>query len=81
VLPRWLVIALAILISIAWAVNLTVGIIYPGRSDPYLNGIFALVVGAAFTVGAGKAAVDAARRKASQALKPDEEDEDRGGRS
>lgn len=82
-LPRWLVISLAILISLAWAVNLAVGILLPGRSDPYLNGIFALVVGAVFTLGGGlTSAARAARRKAAQLLEPNpDEADDRGGQS
>ena len=49
-LPRWLVIALAILISIMWSANVVVGLLYPGRSDPALNAIFAIVAGAVFAL-------------------------------
>lgn len=44
-------IGLAILISSMWAVNLIVGFLYPGRSDPYVNAIFAIVVGAVYALG------------------------------
>lgn len=46
--PRPLIIGLTVLITIAWAANLTVGIVSPGKSDPALNAIFAIVVGAVF---------------------------------
>jgi len=81
VLPRWLVNALAILIALAWAVNLTVGLVYPGRSDPYLNGIFALVVGAVFTIGRLGDASRAARRRAAKLLDPPPDDDPRGDQS
>lgn len=44
-------IGLAVLISSMWAVNLIVGFLYPGRSDPYVNAIFAIVVGAVYALG------------------------------
>lgn len=50
-LPRPLMIAIAILVTLAWAVNVIIGFLYPGRADPSLNAIFATVVGAAFALG------------------------------
>lgn len=50
-LPRPLTIAIAVLVTLAWAVNVVLGFIYPGRADPSLNAIFATVVGAAFALG------------------------------
>lgn len=84
-LPRPLVIGLSVLVSIMWAVNLVVGLIYPGRSDPALNAIFAIVIGAAFALEKRGATVKAARRKVAQMIdpKPDPEPEqdDRGDQS
>lgn len=86
-LPRPLVIALAVLISIMWAANLIVGFLYPGRSDPALNAIFAIVAGSVFALrqrdaGQGKSV----RHKLAKLIEPGgraEEDEqrDRGGQS
>lgn len=50
-LPRPLVVGIAVIITIGWAANLIVGFLYPGRSDPALNAIFAIVVGAVFALG------------------------------
>ncbi len=47
-LPRPLVIALTILISIMWATNLIVGYLAAGRADPAVNAIFAIVAGAVY---------------------------------
>lgn len=49
-LPRWAVIGLAALVSLMWAINLTVGYLYPGRNDPFLNYIFGMVIGAIFGI-------------------------------
>lgn len=72
-LPRPLVIGLAVLISIMWAANLIVGFLYPGRSDPALNAIFAIVVGAVFALqrrpeNSGKSV----RRKIARLIDPDD---------
>ncbi len=70
-LPRPLVIGLAVLISILWATNLIVGYLYPGRSDPALNAIFAIVVGAVFALGRkGEGVSQSARRKIAQLIDP-----------
>lgn len=47
-LPRPLVIALTILISVMWATNLIVGYLAAGRADPAVNAIFAIVAGATY---------------------------------
>ncbi len=47
-MPRPLLIALVILISIAWAINLTVGYLHIAETEPSVNAIFALIVGALF---------------------------------
>lgn len=49
VLPRPLVIALTILITVMWATNLIVGwYLADGRADPAVNAIFAIVAGAVY---------------------------------
>lgn len=87
-IPRPLVIALAILISTLWATNVVVGFLYPGRSDPALNAIFAIVVGAVFALGRRDlSASKSARRKLARLLDPERKPEtdddgyDRGGQS
>lgn len=85
-LPRPLVTALAVLISIAWAANLIIGFLYPGRSDPALNAIFAIVVGAVFALGRRdeRAASRTVRKKIADAIDPgpsDGDTPDRGDRS
>jgi hypothetical protein len=51
VLPRPLVTALTILISIAWTGNVVVGFVSPDRHDPTINAIFAIVVGSIYALG------------------------------
>lgn len=63
-LPRPLTIAIAVLVTLAWAVNVAVGFLYPGRADPGLNAIFATVVGAAFALGKGSGGRPGHTRKA-----------------
>jgi len=79
------VIGLAVLISIMWAANLIVGFLYPGRSDPALNAIFAIVVGAVFALGRrGEGTGRPVRRKLARLLDPEhdeppgDKDDDRG---
>ncbi len=73
---------LTILVSFMWAVNLTVGLIYPGRSDPYVNAIFGSVVGAVLVIGRRATrsyfppARSAVRRAAADREDEDEEDPD-----
>jgi hypothetical protein len=47
-LPRPILIALVILISVAWATNLAVGYLGIANTEPSVNAIFALIVGALF---------------------------------
>lgn len=77
-LPRPLVTALAVLISIAWAANLLVGFLYPGRSDPALNAIFAIVVGAVFALGRRdeRSVARAVRKKIAEVVDPGSSDGD-----
>lgn len=76
-LPRWAVIGLAALISTMWAVNLIVGYLYPDRSDPALNAIFAIVAGAVFGLDR-----IAARRGGTEPREiPPDDSDDRGGQS
>jgi hypothetical protein len=87
VLPRPLVIALAILVSILWATNVVVGFLYPGRSDPALNAIFAIVVGAVFALGRREeSSKKTVRHKLARLLDPeprsnDDDTDSRGGQS
>lgn len=71
-------IALAVLISIVWAVNVVVGFVNPDRHDPTLNAIFALVVGAVFALGRKESpAATAARKRIARVIAgEDDEDED-----
>ncbi len=83
-LPRPLVIALALLISIVWAVNVVVGFVDPTRHDPTLNGIFALVVGAVFALGRKEESkVKAVRKRIARAIAGEDDeppaDEDKTG--
>ncbi|MFK0249292.1 hypothetical protein ACIQUM_31725 [Amycolatopsis azurea] len=81
-LPRPLVTALTILITIAWTGNVVVGFISPDRHDPTINAIFAIVVGAVYALGhRNTAKVKRARQRLAELVagdseesKPDEED-------
>ncbi len=50
-LPRWLVTAITVLITVVWAINVGLGFFAPGRHDPSLNALFAVVVGGLLAVG------------------------------
>lgn len=88
-LPRPLVIALAILISTMWAANLIVGFLFPERSDPAINAIFAIVAGSVFALrqrDPGK--TKSVRRTIAKLIDPEpgpapqlEDRDDRGGHS
>lgn len=80
-LPRPVVIGLAILVAVAWATNFTIGMLYPGRSDPALNTIFAIVVGAVFTLDGGKEVVTRIRRKRAESAAVEDKPRDRGDQS
>lgn len=82
-LPRPLVIGLAVLISIMWAANLIVGFLYPERSDPAINAIFAIVAGSVFALRRREPGqAKTLRRKIAKAIDPDtDESDDRGGQS
>jgi hypothetical protein len=75
VLPRRLWIALTSLITLVWAGSVIVGLIYPERRDPYISGIFGLVVGSLYITGSrrstdGQSPVDAVRQRIADVLQP-----------
>lgn len=80
-------IGLAVLISAMWAVNLVVGFLYPGRSDPYVNAIFAIVVGAVYALGRKEASAETpetpslrdAKRKLDESLEGGQKTDKEGG--
>jgi hypothetical protein len=51
-LPRWLMVGIAVLVTVAWAGNEVLVLFFPGRGDSSLGPIFMVVVGAAFAGGA-----------------------------
>lgn len=69
-LPRPLVIALAVLVAAGWAINLWFYLAY-GRSDPQVNLLFGVVIGAVFGLNR---VVDVIRRRTGDMLKPAERD-------
>lgn len=81
-LPRPLIIAITILITIAWAVNVGVGFFDPDRHDPTISAIFAVVVGAIYALRPnGRGKVSAARRALGRLIagdKPDDTKDDDG---
>lgn len=50
-LPRPFAVGLAVLISVVWTANVVIGFIDPERSDPTINAVFAVVVGAVYALG------------------------------
>jgi membrane associated rhomboid family serine protease len=77
VLPRPIAVGLTVLISFMWAVNLVVGFLYPGRSDPYVNAIFGVVVAAVYTLGRrDTVAVRRARARVAQLVEGDQQPEE-----
>lgn len=73
-LPRSLVTALTILITIAWTGNVVVGFLYPERHDPTINAIFAIVVGAVYALGhRNTAKVKKARQRLAELIVGDQE--------
>lgn len=78
-LPRPIAVGLTVLISFMWAVNLVVGFLYPGRSDPYVNAIFGVVVAAVYTLGRrDTAAVRRARARLAQAVESGQSEDEEG---
>lgn len=76
-LPRPIAVGLTVLISFMWAVNLVVGFLYPGRSDPYVNAIFGVVVAAVYTLGRREtAAVRRARARVAQLVEGEQQEEE-----
>ena len=76
-LPRPIAVGLTVLISFMWAVNLIVGFLYPGRSDPYVNAIFGVVVAAVYTLGRkDPAAVRRARARMAQLVEGEQQPEE-----
>lgn len=69
-LPRPLVIALAVLVALGWAANLASYLVY-NRGDPQVNLLFGLVIGAVFGLNR---VVDVVRRRAGDVLKPADRD-------
>ena len=49
-LPRPVIVALVILVSLAWTANLIVGYFQLGETEPSVNAIFAIIVGALVAV-------------------------------
>lgn len=60
-LPRPLLTALAILISLAWIANLAIGWYDPARSVAAVNTIFGIVAGSLFVLGKKDTAVNTIR--------------------
>lgn len=50
-LPRPIIIALVILVSLAWTANLIVGYFKLAETEPSVNAVFAIIVGALFAMG------------------------------
>lgn len=75
VLPKPLLVALTILIALAWLANLAIGWVDPTRSIAAVNTIFGLVAGSLFTLGHKDTAVAAYRSiKAKKTRPPDPDD-------
>ncbi len=88
-LPRPVAVGLTVLISIMWAANLIVGYL-TGRSDPYVNAIFGMVVAAVYALGrkagtsqgadqirqASAERIRRARREYAEGEDPDSSEED-----
>ena len=57
-LPRWLTVGIAVLVTCAWAVNEVLVLAYPGHGgDSSLGPLFMVVVGATFAGGADMSAI------------------------
>lgn len=79
-LPRGVTVGLTVLISLVWAGNVVVGFVDPASRDPFVNAIFAVVVGAIYALGRNDStALRDARRRLGEAIAgsgPDEEESD-----
>jgi len=54
VLPQPIIIGLVILVSLAWTANLIVGYFRLADTEPSVNAVFAIIVGALFAMGRKK---------------------------
>jgi fructose-specific phosphotransferase system IIC component len=50
VIPRWLVVALVVVVTVAWLANLIVGWRDPHNSEPAVNTIFMVIIGSLFAL-------------------------------
>jgi ABC-type amino acid transport system permease subunit len=75
VLPRPLLIALTILISLAWLANLAIGYIDPPRAIPAVHTIFGIVAGSLFALGQKDNAVAAIKKAQAKRARPPVQDE------
>lgn len=78
-LPRALLAALTVVITIAWAANVVIGFLVPDRHDSALNAIFAVVIGSVYALGSRdpRRAARAARRRVGRLIAGDQDDNDR----
>ena len=77
-MPRPLMIALTVLISLAWITNLVIGYLQPAASQPSVNAVFAIVVGALYALGrkehtAGKPRKLPVRKRIADLIDPDDD--------
>ncbi len=78
-LPKPLLIALTIVIALAWVANLVVGYIDPTRAIPAVHTIFGIVAGSLFALGQAdnaKAAIKSIQAKRSRPRAKDIEEGD-----
>lgn len=74
-LPRPLLIALTILISLAWLANLAIGYIDPPRAIPAVHTIFGIVAGSLFALGQKDTALAAIKKAQAKRARPPVKDE------
>jgi hypothetical protein len=75
-----MLIALTILISVAWFTNLAIGWVDPTRSIPAVNTIFGIVAGALYTLGQKDKAVAAIKSLHAKKTRSSKRNDDGGDR-
>jgi hypothetical protein len=78
VLPRPLLIALTIVISLAWIANIVVSYVDPAKAIPAVNTIFGIVAGSLYVIGQKDTALGAIKNLQAKRTKTPKQKDDGG---
>lgn len=73
-IPRWLAVALVIIVSGAWVANLVIGWQDPQSSEPAVNTVFLVVIGSLFALDRDGVVGKAITRLTDKGKRPRDDD-------